>query len=241
MKENERIVWITGGTRGLGLALTERFIKEGCRVITNYAKDAAAAEKLCERLPAEVFRADVRDIQALQKIAAYIETRYGRLDILVNNAGIGRTGRHENVSPERFREVMDINVNGKYNCVQTALPLLKKSSRACVVNVSSAAGVNASGAMSAYCTAAAGIIMLTRCAAKDLSEWKIRVNCISPSMMEGGMSRIAFSDADREYVREHNPMKRLGSFEESVNCIIWLCSENSSYINGENIMITGGQ
>lgn len=240
-RKNCRVVWITGGTKGLGLALVEHFAGEGCQVIATYGLDDYAACRLRSRLSVDVIKADVRDETALQAVADEIADRYGHLDVLINNAGIGLTGSVEQVSAQQFCDVIDVNVTGKYRCIRVALPLLRKSEYGCIVNVASASGVNASDFMSAYCVSASAILMLTKCAAKDLSVWKIRVNAVSPSMMECGIAQRCFSQEDRDLVRSLNPMKRLGTSEDSVNCIAWLCSKQSTYINGENILLTGGK
>ena len=207
MEKERRVVWITGGTQGLGLALTEHFCREGCHVIAGYAKDRDAAVEAGRRFPAHLLQADVRDGAAVAAVTDFIESRYGRLDILINNAGVGCAGRPDQLDEENFQRVLDVNVSGKYRCIRAALPLLRRSEFASIVNVASAAGINASAGMSAYCVAAAGIIMLTRCAAKDLAEWGIRVNCISPSMMDIGMSARWFTETDRKIVKEKNYAK----------------------------------
>ena len=238
--DNRKIAWITGGTRGLGRELVRHFLAEGFVVIASYASDEKAAEALRQGSPVSVIKADVRDDEALARVAGYIAERYGRLDILVNNAGIGSAGSTDETATGKFQEIIDVNVSGKYRCLKAALPLLRKSDYPCVVNVASASGVNASAEMGAYCTAAAGIIMMTKCAARDLARDKIRVNCVSPSMMESGMSRECFSESDMEAVRAGNPSGRLATPDDVIKCISWLCSTESAYVNGENILMTGG-
>lgn len=241
MPHLQKVAWITGGTRGVGRALAKRFCAEGFRVIATYSADEAAAEDLRQSLPADVIRTDVRDAHALEELGHFIASQYGRLDVLVNNAGIGAVGDVEAMGDAQFHDVLDVNVVGKYRCIQVALPFMKQSGGGCVVNVASASGVNASREMSAYCSAAAAIIMLTRCAALDLAPWDIRVNCVSPSMIDSGMSLRCFSQSDRDAVQSANPLHRLCTKDDVVECVWWLCSDKSCYINGENILLTGGK
>lgn len=245
-REEKKIVWITGGTKGLGLEMVKVFGKSGNVVLTNYAGDDKRAEEVrrmaqMESMDIQVFQADVRRPEELKSIVDYAADHYGRLDILINNAGCGMTGSTEATAPADFQRLVNINLTGKYNCIYVALPLLQRSNRANIINVASASGVNPSAGMSAYCSGAAGIIMMTRCLAQDLAKWNIRVNCVSPSMLDGGMSQRCFLEQDREWVKKNNPQRRLGVFGDVINCIHWLCSVEAQYINGENIMITGGK
>lgn len=245
-KDEKKIIWVTGGTKGLGLEIAKTFGKLGNTVLINYSDDDESAEQVlhiieAEQIDIKIFKADVTKQEQLQAVVDYAMNTYGRLDLLINNAGQGLVGRTEEVGSEKFQKMINVNFVGKYNCIYAALSLLKKSDRANIINIASSSGIHPSGNMSAYCSGAAGVIMMTRCLAQDLSEWNIRVNCVSPSMLEGGMSAECFSEYDRECVRIRNPQQRLGTFEDVIKCIMWLCSGEAQYINGENIMITGGR
>ena len=188
----------------------------------------------------DIRKADVRDDDAMAALTQYIGQKYGALDLLVCAAGQGAVALTENTPPQAFRDLVAVNLCGKYSCVYHALGLLKASSCAAVILIGSTAGQKASVGMGAYCCSQAGVVMLTKTLAKELAQYGLRVNCVCPSMMEQGMALRCFSDEDRKAVARQNPSGRLCRPEDVISCIHWLCSEEAAYINGEILHLTGG-
>lgn len=241
----KKTIWITGGTRGLGRELVMDFSKRNYSVVTNYSADDAAAQRLADwaqenHVCVDIRKADVCDCDAMAALAEYIRQKYGPLDLLICTAGQGTVSLLENTSPETFRNLIDVNLFGKYSCIYHALGLLKESKSAAVILIGSTAGEKASVGMGAYCCSQAGVIMLTKILAKELAQYGIRTNCICPSMMEQGMAVRCFSADDRNAVARQNPSGRLCRPEDVLACVQWLCSEAVAYINGEIIHLTGG-
>ena len=241
----KKVMWVTGGTKGLGLDITEYFCEKGWHVIASYGSDEDAAASLRIKAEERRYSLDVikADVRAMSSLAA-IEDRLniiGVVDALINNAGAGLYGNTDIVSADEFSNIIDVNLTGKYRCIKTALPYLEKAEYPSVINIASKAGTEASPDLAAYCSGAAGIIMMTKCMAQDFAGSKIRVNCISPSMIDKGMSDKWFSFQFMKTYAQRNPTGRLCETKDVINCIDWLCNRQSEYVNGANILITGGQ
>lgn len=241
----KKTIWITGGTKGLGRDLVAHYSALDNSVITNYHKDDEAAQELAawavsHGAPIETIKADVCSPDEMKAVAEHIQKHYGTLDLLICNAGEGIVSPVEATSPALFHSILDVNLLGKYHCVYHAIPLLKASGQANIVLIGSAAGEKASVGMSAYCCSQAGVIMLTKALAKELTQYGIRTNCICPSMMDSGMSGRCFSPEDRHTVTQLNPSRRLCNSGDVIACLDWLCSENAGYVNGEIVHLTGG-
>lgn len=235
---NSRIVWINGGTGAIGFALAKWFAQKGDKVIASYSTEITE-EILSESKDILFIKADCKCLSDVQRCAKRIKNEYGTLDILINNAGIGSASTL--LDAQVLSNIVQNNLVGKYNCIFSAVELLRHSSNPCIVNIASASGVNPSPIMTAYCVAAAGIIMMTKCLAKQLGDDGIRVNCVSPTALNTGMSVKSFTKEDLDYLASVTPSGRLCTTNDICNCVDWLCSESAFYINGENIMVTGGK
>ena len=242
-------VLITGATGGIGLATAKAFGTQGCTVLINGidTEQAKAAMQELERLgiQAEFFHFDVTNEDAVNAGIAAIEQKYDHLDVLVNNAGgIGGRSRFEAMATTFYRSVMALNLDSAFFVSRACIPLLKKSGSGNIVNIASIAGWNAGGpGAGIYATAKAAIVTLTRALAKDLVEYGIRVNAVSPGTID-----TAFHDN----IRKTNPalfeswknnilLKRFGQPQDVADVIAFLCSKQASYITGEIIQINGGQ
>ena len=133
-----------------------------------------------------------------------------------------------------------LNLVGPFNCIKNAIPLLKKSVCARVINISSRLGTRPMPDSLAYCTSKAGLIMLSMCAALELSEYNIRVNTVSPSLTMTPLGMQSYSEEEIKQTAMKNPTKRLGKPEDIANCVLFLLSDDADYINGENINVNGG-
>ena len=163
-----------------------------------------------------------------------------KLDYLINNAGTNIDSYIETFDIQDFRKVLDVNLVGKVICTKHAIPLLKNSENASVVNIASRLGTKPCVEASAYCSAEAGIINFTQASALELSKYKIRVNTVSPSLTITPLALEGWTEQEIEQHKKNNPLKRLGETIDIANAVLFLLSDKASYINGENINVNGG-
>lgn len=245
----KKIALITGGTGGIGLAVAEELGKAGYSIILNGIDDAAAEVALKKLrgmgIEADYYHFDVTNEEEIVKSMEIIRQKYDHLDVLINNAGgLGGRSRLEELPTDFYRRVMALNLDSAVFMTREAIPMLKKSPYPSIVNYASNAAYNAGGpGAGIYATAKAGIVTFTRASAKDLAEYGIRVNCVSPGTID-----TPFHDETRkknpqlfESWKQNILLKRFGKPEEVAAVIGFLVSEKASFITGEVIQINGGQ
>ncbi len=234
-----RTAIITGAARGIGLAATSLFLKKGygvAMVDPDEAELAQAARGLdgVLVLPRDVSKAD--DVQAM---ISETLSRFGRIDCLVNNAGVADFGPIEETSFARWREVMATNLDGVFLCSQAVIPELKQT-RGSIVNIASISGLRASTLRVAYGTSKAAVIHLTKQQAAELGEHGIRVNCVAPGPVRTKMSIAVHTKDIIDAYHDAIPLNRYGSEEEIAQAIVFLCSDEASYITGQILAADGG-
>jgi NAD(P)-dependent dehydrogenase (short-subunit alcohol dehydrogenase family) len=242
-----RVALITGAARGLGLAAAERFLAGGARVVVNVRRPeqaAAAAARLGESGGGErvlVLPGDVASSETVRAMVAQALDRFGRLDVLVNNAAAAFSTRFEQIGEEEWRRAVDVNLTAAFLCIQAALPAMKANRYGRVVNLSSTAGKSVSTLGGAHYTASkAGLLGLTRAAAKELGPHGITVNAVCPGLIDTELTR---EHATPEQLAAHArsfPVPRLGTAAEVAELISFLASERAGYITGAAIDINGG-
>ncbi|HXO42386.1 MAG TPA: SDR family NAD(P)-dependent oxidoreductase [Thermoanaerobaculia bacterium] len=245
-----RVALITGAARGLGLAAAERFLAGGARVVVNVRRSeqvAAAAARLGgsgeggggERIL--VLPGDVASSATVRGLVAQALDRFGRLDVLVNNAAAAFSTRFEQIDEEEWRRAVDVNLTAAFLCIQAALPAMKANGYGRVVNLSSTAGKSVSTLGGAHYTASkAGLLGLTRAAAKELGPLGITVNAVCPGLIDTELTREhATPEQLAVHVRSF-PVPRLGTAAEVAELISFLASERAGYITGAAIDINGG-
>lgn len=163
-----------------------------------------------------------------------------RLDYLINNAGTNIDSHIETFNIEDFKKVLDVNLIGKVICTKQAISLLKNSKTPSIVNIASRLGVKPCAEASAYCSAEAGIINFTQSSALEFSKYGVRVNTVSPSLTITTLALYGWTDEEIKEQKENNPLKRLGETIDIANAVLFLLSDNASYINGENLNVNGG-
>lgn len=249
-KLDGKVALITGGTQGIGYATALLFLKEGAKVAIN-GRSEMHGEEAIEKLENEGFK-DVAfvpgDVSKSSDVKRLIQTavkRFGQLDILVNNAGIWITGTAEETSEGDWDRVIGVNLKGVFLCSKFALPYLKKT-RGVIVNIASVDGLVAEPECVAYCASKGGVVLLTKALALDHAKEGIRVNAICPgSIMTPMLERdMAQSGIDWEmYLKEEaegHPMERIGEPEEVAGAVLFLSSDNSSFITGAALSVDGG-
>jgi NAD(P)-dependent dehydrogenase (short-subunit alcohol dehydrogenase family) len=243
-----RVALITGAARGLGLAAAERFLAGGARVVVNVRRSeqaAAAAARLGESGGGGervlVLPGDVASSETVRAMVAQALDRFGRLDVLVNNAAAAFSTRFEQIGEEEWRRAVDVNLTVAFFCIQAVLPAMKVNRYGRVINLSSTAGKSVSTLGGAHYTASkAGLLGLTRAAAKELGPHGITVNAVCPGLIDTELTR---EHATLEQLAVHArsfPVPRLGTAAEVAELICFLASERAGYITGAAIDINGG-
>lgn len=242
MKEfDNRVALVTGGTSGIGKEIAKQLLINGAKVIINYGHNEENYEntkKEFEEYKDKVIfiKADISNEDEVIEMFNKIE----KLDYLINNAGTNIDSYIETFYIQDFRKVIDVNLIGKVICTKYAIPLLKNSENASIVNIASRLGTKPCIEASAYCSAEAGVINFTKASALELSKYKIRVNTVSPSLTVTPLALYGWTDEEIEEQKENNPLKRLGETIDIANAVLFLLSDKASYINGENINVNGG-
>lgn len=245
MRLKEKVALVTGGSRGIGRATCLALAREGAAVVVHYATRRQVAEEVVAAIAraggsALALQADVASEAAVTAMATRVMERWGRLHVLVNNAGEVQRARTEELRLEDWRRVLDVNLTGTFLCTRHLLPALRTAGGASVVNLSSIAGVRGGTLGPHYAAAKGGVIALTKFWARELLPHGIRVNAVAPAMTDTEMSKAMWPGPQREALERQAPMGRFARPEEIASVIVFLASEESSYITGECLNVTGG-
>jgi 3-oxoacyl-[acyl-carrier protein] reductase len=238
----KRVVLITGAARGLGCAIAARFVAGGAHVGVN-VRTKTRAERTAKELGAGAFPlgGDIREASTVRTLVNEVVERYGRLDVLVNNAAIASGSRFEEISEAEWRDTIDTNLTAAFLLMQAVVPVMKRNSFGRIINVSSLAGRSVSTLGGAHYTASkAGLLGLTRAAAKELGKHGITVNAVCPGLFDTELTRANATGERLEELRQSFPVPRLGTPEELADLIWFLASDSAGYINGASIDINGG-
>ena len=237
-----RVVMITGAARGLGRATAERFLSRGAHVAVN-VRTQGRANTLAQELGSNSHPApgDVRDLEVVRAVVSGIVERFGCLDVLVNNAAIASGTRFEQLTEEEWRATLDTNLTAAFFCIQSVVPVMKRQGYGRIINVSSLAGRSVSTLGGAHYTASkAGMLGLTRAAAKELGVYGITVNAVCPGLFDTELTHANATQERLEAVSQNFPITRLGKPEEVADLICFLASESAGYITGASFDINGG-
>lgn len=227
-----KTVLVTGGVRGIGKSIALVFLKKGYRVCAVYSRDEENAKITAEQ-GVEVFRADVSNEGDVKALFAKI----GRVDVLVNNAGVALVKQIQDVSYEEFNRLMAVNVGGAFLCAREAAKGMIDNRSGLIVNISSVWGEVGGSCESVYSASKAALIGFTKALAKELGWSGIRVNCVSPGVIDTAMN-ARFSAEDMDALRQEIPMGRLGDGEDVANAVLYL--EENDYVTGVDIPVNGG-
>jgi len=239
---DQRVALVTGAGQGIGRAVAERLARDGLAVAVNDLDEGRAAS-IAAGLGRESL-AVAGDVSRSASIVAMVDkvlSRFGRLDALVTCAGILYPTRFREISEEEWRRTMDVNLNGVFLCMRAVVPAMAERGFGRIVNVSSTAGKSVSTLGGAHYTASkAGVLGLTRAAAKELAPLGITVNAVCPGLIDTEMVRANVSPDRLEAYRTSFPIQRLGTPEEVAGLVSFLVSDEASYITGASTDINGG-
>lgn len=235
---NKNVI-ITGGTRGIGVACAEVFIKNGYRVFAIYNKDKKTAEEMEKKLGIKTYCADVGNRETIREVIREIINEAGKIDVLINNAGIAGQKLFIDLEDSEWDNMINTNLTGVYNVTREVLKNMVSNTNGSIVNISSIWGQCGASCEVHYSASKAGVIGLTKALAKEMARTGIRVNCVTPGMIKTDMNS-GFCDEDIEEICEEIPMARCGTAMECAQLIYFLASEKASYITGQVIGVNGG-
>ncbi|MDQ2929066.1 MAG: SDR family oxidoreductase [Caldimonas sp.] len=234
---------VTGGARGIGLAVGRWFLAHGHRVALidiDAATLAQAATELANESHVLALHGDVSDPRAVQTAIDAVDARFGRIDALVNNAGVAVFKPIGETTFEQWRYVLGTNLDGTFLCTQACVPVMRRSGGGSIVNIASISGLRASTLRVAYGTSKAAIVALTKQQAVELGTMGIRANVVAPGPVDTEMAKLVHSVAIRSDYYDAIPMNRYGTTEEIANAVGFLCSDAAAYVNGQVLAVDGG-
>ena len=241
---NGKIAVVTGASRGIGKAIAMKFAQLGATVVINYNGSAQKAEEVKQSIIADGGRAvikqcNVADYDACEAFIKEVIDQFGRIDILVNNAGITKDGLIMRMSEEDFTSVVDVNLKGTFHCIRFASRQMMKQRSGRIINMSSVVGISGNAGQINYAASKAGVIGMTKSAAKELASRGITVNAIAPGYIETDMTNV-LSDKVKEETMKQIPLGRLGQTGDIVAAAAFLASDEAGYITGQVLAVDGG-
>lgn len=244
MKLAEKVVFITGAARGLGRAAAVECAREGADVVVHYTRSAGEAAQLVDEIRALgrralAVQADVGDYPAIDHAITNAVNEFGRIDVLVNNAGVLIRSLLMTMDVADFATVIRTNLIGPFHCIKAVGRHMIKQKSGVIINLSSVAGERALVGQGAYGSSKGGIHVLTGTAAKEFARYNIRVNAVAPGAIDAGMTSSLPEEYNNKYVNDI-PLKRYGKADEVAKAIVFLASNESSYITGHVLHIDGG-
>ncbi|MBQ3544372.1 MAG: 3-oxoacyl-[Lachnospiraceae bacterium] len=239
-----QVAVVTGASRGIGRAIALELAKRGADVVVNYSGNQALADetvKICEEagVKAIAVKANVAKLDECQVMIDEAVKEFGKVDILVNNAGITKDKLIMAMSEQDFDDVISVNLKGAFNCMKLVTKMMMKQRYGRIINISSVVGVSGNAGQANYSASKAGIIGLTKSAAKELASRNITVNAVAPGMIETDMTDV-LNEKVKEAMLNQIPAKRTGKPEEVANTVAFFAMKESAYVTGQVICVDGG-
>mgnify|MGYP000221917084 FL=1 len=243
MEENKTI-FITGGSRGIGKEIALKFAENGYNIVTNYVSDKTDVEGLKKEFEEKgvkslIVKADVTSSEEIESLVKKAIEEFESIDVLVNNAGITKDNLLMRMNEEEFNKVIDVNLKGTYIVTKIVSKYMMKKRKGNIINLSSVVGVVGNAGQCNYSASKAGIIGFTKSIAKELASRNIRANAVAPGFIETDMTAVLGENV-KENIYNQIPLKRMGTAREVANLVYFLGTEESSYITGQVISVDGG-
>ncbi len=236
------IVIVTGGTRGIGKAISEAFLKQGATVIATYTSNKEKAEEFLNNhkdLPLEIVKFDVSDYNQVENFYTSFDKKYDKLDVLVNNAGIRKDNVIGFMPFEEWQQVININLTGTYNMSKLGLMRMIPNRFGRIITVTSPSGKLGFPGQANYAASKAGQVAFTKTLSKEAARYKITANCISPGFIDTDLIADLTEEQKKAY-KKQIPARRFGKPDDISPATLFLASEEAGYINGTVLEITGG-
>jgi acetoacetyl-CoA reductase len=236
-----RVALVTGGTRGIGAAISVALKDTGCEVAANYGGNDEAASAFRDRTGIGVYKWDVSDFQACRDGIARVEGELGPIAVLVNNAGITRDATLHRMKPEQWSEVIRTNLDSVFNMTRGVIEGMRERGFGRIVNISSINGQKGQFGQANYSAAKAGLIGFTKAVAQENAAKGITINAVAPGYIGTEMVRAVPEDVLKSKILPLIPVGRLGEPEEVARCVVFLASDEAGFITGSTLSANGGQ
>lgn len=237
MNFENKVVLVTGGSRGIGKAIAEKFNENGAKVIVTYRNSIDADYFDSKNI--RHFKSDVSNTTEVNELVDSIVKEFEKIDIVVNNAGITKDGLLMRMSEDDWDSVLDTNLKGVFNVTKAVTRPMMSKRYGRIINITSVVGIIGNAGQSNYVASKAGVIGFTKSVAKELASRKITVNAVAPGFIETEMTDTLSEDVKQNYLNTI-PLKRFAKSEEVAALVLFLASDNASYITGQTISIDGG-
>ena len=240
----KKVAVVTGASRGIGAAIARELAAAGMYVVINYCGSEEKAQELKTEIEqnggeASIYKCDVSDNVACKDFIGNVIAEYGHLDVLVNNAGITRDGLLMRMSEEDFDKVLDTNLKGTFHTIRAALRQMIRQRSGRIINMASVVGVSGNAGQANYAASKAGVIGLTKTAAREVASRGITVNAVAPGFIETEMTDVLSEDV-KENLLGSIPLKRMGQTKDIAETVAFLASDKAAYITGQTISVDGG-
>lgn len=236
---------VTGGSRGIGASICRSAAEQGAKVLVNYVSNSESAASVVKNIErnggdAIAVQADVTDMSSVQEMINQALESWSKIDILVNNAAIWKESHIDMMSDAIADETMSINFNGTLNCIRAVIPTMIKQQSGSIINISSTAAQRGEAFHSHYAASKGAVTSLTKSLASELGPKGIRVNCVCPGWTYSDMTAEVFRGGNDSIIAETIPLRRIGKAEDSAAAVVFLASDEASYITGISLNVNGG-
>lgn len=240
----QKVAVVTGASRGIGRAIAKKLAEDGMFVVINYRGNKEQAESVKQEIlenqgMAEIYACDVSDYDACETFFKTVVQTYGRIDVLVNNAGITRDGLLMKMTEEDYDAVLQTNLKGPFHGTHFVSRQMLKQRSGRIINISSVSGILGNAGQANYCAAKAGVIGLTKSAARELASRGITVNAVAPGFICTEMTEV-LSEEVQANVKKQIPLGQFGKPEDVAEAVAFLASEKARYITGQVLSVDGG-
>jgi 3-oxoacyl-[acyl-carrier protein] reductase len=242
---DNKVALITGGSRGIGEKIAEKYASEGYNLVINYVSNIENIEELSNKIKGNsnieilFIQADVTNFEDCENMVKEAVEKFGHIDVVVNNAGITKDGLLMRMKEEEFDRVIEVNLKGTFNVTKSAIPYMMKQKYGRIVSISSVVGVSGNAGQANYSASKAGIIGFTKSVAKELASRNILANCVAPGFIKTDMTDV-LSDSVKESINAQIPLKKMGTAEEVAKAVYFLGNEENTYITGQVLNVDGG-
>lgn len=232
----DKVVVVTGGSRGIGKCIINKFIEEGSKIVISIS-----TSDIEDSYNLKNIQLDVRNGKEIHRVISNIKQEFGRIDVLVNNAGIIDDGLIQNIDDHSWNDVIDVNLKGVFNFTKEIAPIMIEQGKGSIVNISSIVGLYGNIGQTNYAASKSGLIGMSYSWAKEFTRKgaNVRTNVVAPGYIQTDMLNDV-PEKVLDSIRRRTPLKRLGKPEEVANAVLFLASDESSFINGHVLEVTGG-